>query len=364
MIKTIFSSGCLSRLQSLKIAADDHNYLWLDMLIAPNLNRLRLWLPDEAAQHSLPQSIPSRCPDLQELIFEYPSRSKMLRSQIQSSLLLWTSLSSLDAGELDASTLQYVASMTQLSKLTLQIPEDGTCSPALLPYVTDLTFTIDNLSHFHLSIHNVRVPNLRRLEIAPGPYSLGNWGYFYSAIKDAYSGSPLAVLLFDDTHLGASPVTPDQVRPLYALSSLTTVALSNILFPGWTDDDLQELGHSWPQLRTLILSIRNTVSRSTTITLLGLAHLTRLCKWLTEVEISLDAIAIPPLDDRWKTPNTNLTYIKFNRSPIQDPVEVTHFLSRIAPCLRQIRFELSHGYSASNWACVADMLVELTTARP
>ncbi|KAJ6537756.1 hypothetical protein B0H19DRAFT_1078885 [Mycena capillaripes] len=138
-----------------------------------------------------------------------------------------------------------------------------------------------------------------------------------------------------DAQFGAYVVHTETLTILFAFTNLTTIILKP--FHGFDLDDemMSRMARTWYRVEELRLTGHHRVREAPArVTLMGIYSLARHCVNLRVLEIFFDASNIPMLDEI--RPQTSLTILGTNESPISSPAAVAIFLSSIFPGLQDI----------------------------
>ncbi|KAI0330661.1 hypothetical protein GY45DRAFT_1434491 [Cubamyces sp. BRFM 1775] len=145
-----------------------------------------------------------------------------------------------------------------------------------------------------------------------------------------------------------SPALPIKtiLGPLFALRQITNVV---VLVPHFNldGDTLRAMSEAWPALKTLNIlrsycQSERSEWNSQYVALRDLVHLARNCPGLQGFGLHVDATDAPTADDAemqrlLPVPSRcKLFFMKLPHAPIEDPVSVGRFLSRLFPELRMI----------------------------
>ncbi|KAF8869807.1 hypothetical protein BD779DRAFT_1681685 [Infundibulicybe gibba] len=149
-----------------------------------------------------------------------------------------------------------------------------------------------------------------------------------------------------------SPKYPDTtsytlLQPFHNRHLLDTISIRGFSCLSSSDQDLADMGTSWPVVRTLIIpfssypiAISDLGSESPpkagtrTPTMLGLRQLAELCPGLTTLQLSIDVQDLPTLTG--EPLNHSLQSLSVGDSPIKNPVLVAKHLDCIFPYLKTV----------------------------
>ncbi|KAJ7350926.1 hypothetical protein DFH08DRAFT_777220 [Mycena albidolilacea] len=173
----------------------------------------------------------------------------------------------------------------------------------------------------------------------------------YTAIASNRDHSALRYLRLEDGRTSyIRAYSPDQrIVPtetlgiLFAFTNLTTIILKPFHGLELDDETMLRIARTWRRVEELRLA------GPARVTLAGIHSLARHCPDLRVLEIFLDASSVPVLDEIH--PQTRLTILVPNESPISSPAAVSIFLSSVFPGLQDIEVILpvNHNRTRRLW---------------
>ncbi|KAJ7438796.1 hypothetical protein B0H11DRAFT_573267 [Mycena galericulata] len=130
----------------------------------------------------------------------------------------------------------------------------------------------------------------------------------------------------------------DIIRPLFCFRNLTQIRIYTFGGVDISDEAVEQMAQSWPNIILLELETYAGVDLSWTCprnTLAGLISIAKYCTSLRRLSLAVDASIVPPssLHHARKISQRALTEMNVNYSPISDPVAVARFLHSIFPSL-------------------------------
>ncbi|KAF8869808.1 hypothetical protein BD779DRAFT_1681686 [Infundibulicybe gibba] len=133
------------------------------------------------------------------------------------------------------------------------------------------------------------------------------------------------------------------LQPFHNWHSLKTISIRGFSRLPSSNQDLIDMGTSWPMVRTLVIPFSpsptaaldsGSKSGTRTPTTLGLRLLAKLCPSLTTLQLSIDVQDLPALTD--EPLSHGLQTLSVGDSPIGDPVLVAKHLDCIFPYLKTV----------------------------
>ncbi|EGN94384.1 hypothetical protein SERLA73DRAFT_162998 [Serpula lacrymans var. lacrymans S7.3] len=139
----------------------------------------------------------------------------------------------------------------------------------------------------------------------------------------------------------SSILSCDILQPLLAFKNMRILALLLDCASGIDNSFVKEMAFSWTKLESLLFSPYSKLDECK-VTLAGLIPFAEGCKRLTSLAMPIDGRISPDVDEMQDLlgPSANmLVSLDVGFSPIQDPIAVAHFLSRLFPNLIRIHAE-------------------------
>ena len=339
------------------------------LVFVPNIATLTIEFNREDKQIlSILPSLPSRCPFLKEISFDFYSAADV--PAVSEHLCSWVSLDRVEAQELDDRTLIHLGSMPNLHKICFSpVQEREAAHPSFLGTFSSLqslsfsTIRRRGCCSFMKSVGIFRIHrftlDLRRPDSSPLRDDT-TWGEFFRAVSTHCAHCSLMSIAIRNGFSEFSPITLDDVKPLFLFSNLTVFEASGRDWCHIDDAFIKAMVMAWPHLQQFTVNCYSDPK-----TMLGsLAHLARYCKELEMVHLSIDGTVIPPALS-WPDGhliNKSVKSLYLPRSPILDPTIVAPFLLHLFPNLNRIYPEPSDPYSLK-WADVSKHLLMLKEAR-
>ncbi|KAJ7189172.1 hypothetical protein C8R46DRAFT_1056738 [Mycena filopes] len=321
------------------------------LLFAPTLTTLVLGNFETMFQLSMLPSVAGKCPMLTHIEISCWSFPETEFSQAISSFVCGLSrIVSLHAPSLNNAALAHLMTLRHLQTLiledpTIEAPVDGRDPPsppaaafAGLRHLTLEVATPQCILAFISAVSHSPLQSLTLRDIsAPDASTMRQ---LFSALQRHLPRSLLTRLsITSDETLGPLRTTIDALRLLFHFKNLTHVELRPPTGIDISDDDVLSLAQAWPRLGRLTLRQQLSKAPPPTATLRSLLHLAEQCSNLAQLELSLDASAVPPIARSThgaRLYHHALTSWIVGPSSISAPLQVARFLSAIFPALTSI----------------------------
>ncbi|KAJ6460996.1 hypothetical protein C8R45DRAFT_1028905 [Mycena sanguinolenta] len=335
--------------------------LYLPLFLGPKIMRVDISLP-YGDSSSIPD-LPLRYPELRTLsLFFYSnprsSKASLCSSALSKVTMALSSIECLTLPMLDQAALEHVSQLSGLRSLDVDtlILAAPRVHSRLEPRV--LSFS---------ALHDVYLEDTTPEVVIQFLESLSNCGLtrfragitesitksttrkLYAALADHLSHPVFQTLSVGlpedgmDTPL-TDPLTNYAIdgsilSTLLCFTNLTDIYLEPPI--GFVLDDTMawDIARAWPKVKSLHLTGSTDERRPSSMSLLGLTAFAKHCRELTRLSIGLDASTVPPLDDLTEpiVPQSSLTYLSIDMSPINDPHAVAGFVSVLFPNLASIQ---------------------------
>ncbi|KAJ7209205.1 hypothetical protein GGX14DRAFT_566392 [Mycena pura] len=266
-------------------------------------------------------------------------------------------LESLRLPEANGAIIMHLARLPYLKSLVVDAAVRF--SPAILRNSSDTRFpslrTLNlwavSLDHSVAIVEAVAEPALTSLNLVfnAGTPDAQAITRLYTAITSNRDHSALRYLRLEDgrTSIIGAP-SPDQcivptetLAILFAFTNLTTIILKPFHGLELDDETMLRIARTWRRVEELRLA------GPARVTLAGIHSLARHCPDLRVLETFLDASSVPVLDEIH--PQTRLTVLVPNDSPISSPAAVATFLSSVFPGLQDIEVVLPDNRTRRLW---------------
>ncbi|KAJ7155147.1 hypothetical protein C8R46DRAFT_1356393 [Mycena filopes] len=166
---------------------------------------------------------------------------------------------------------------------------------------------------------------------------------FYTALATHCAHAPLQELTVGISSLfelvlpiGASGLY--SLTPLLCFANLRIVELSSPLGFDLDDSALSDLAQAWPHLQDLMICAVDPGPPR--VTLGGLRALAQYCPWLSNLQLGLDATAVPSGPQHFV--QLSLMYLHVENAGITAPLLVAEFLASLFPSLWQVNTQLEN----------------------
>ncbi|KAG6819908.1 hypothetical protein H0H93_007545, partial [Arthromyces matolae] len=304
---------------------------------------------------SLVSTLPSRCPNVRDIDFSelrydtVPNGIEIISTTLQS----WSNLSSLTLRKITPFAFLYLSLLPQLKDLNLkfcdtwndrpfpfELPNAWGVGPfpALLSLVLecrDVKFCLKILSYASMSCSRSLASLDLRFHTMASPLE---WKAAMEAIKIAFPS--LSSLSFSAEVLLAPEnpefVKEEHLRPLYALTNLTTLDMLGPFDLG--NDDVISIGRALPRLKDLTIS-QDRSEASTRVTITILEELLRVCPCLVSLHLVFDSIASCPIGANRKISGSlHKLFISGGAVGQRAISSIAAYISDVAPNLESISY--------------------------
>ena len=274
--------------------------------------------------------------------------------------------------------LSTLSSLPRLQSLYLSHNNFGAPSSEIAEFGSVVFDTLESLSIVINEIPSaeqsyfrcLKLPRLKQLRIQ---VDRPMWQHFHARLHDmilplvrSKSVERLAFEGIEQAHIHDAAAMIDIAR-LFSFTQLTHLEIDSLHFKVPDGSAmLQGIAEAWPNLRKLTL---NDISLSdvTTFPISALSYLSRRCLQLEELNIIIDARALPAQPHPVTTDpkrNHSLRLIGLYRSPLTDPRLVADYLRYLFPQLKSVRHQSlwrSHISTEYNepWLRVNERLLEI-----
>lgn len=316
------------------------------MLLSPRLKSVSL-LPGGSSEFLSILSTLGEYSDLTHVDLRGQCPPDVLES-ISAFILKLRRLESLRLPEANSAIIMHLARLSSLKSLVVDAAVRF--SPAILrnssdtpfPSLRALTLWAISLDHSVAIVEAVAEPAMTSLNLVfnAGTPDAQAITRMYTAIASNRDHSALRYLRLEDGRTSYRRVpSPDQrivptetLAILFAFTNLTTIILKPFHGLELDDDTMLRIARTWRRVEELRLA------GPARVTLAGIHSLARHCPDLRVLEIFLNASSVPVLDEIH--PQTRLTTLVPNESPISSPAAVATFLSSVFPGLQDIEVVL------------------------
>ncbi|KAH7903760.1 hypothetical protein BJ138DRAFT_82489 [Hygrophoropsis aurantiaca] len=263
-------------------------------------------------------------------------------------------LQSLDCGDVDESTLNYLAKLATLKDLSVHLlnplsagivfNEGFVHLQTLSLTVEDMSTAIAFLSSTQLSLKaiKIRMPSTR-----PQPRLLASLEQLFSMLSTSHCHTrltqfhlvrqPTSLMVGDIFHEGTLDIAA--LRPLFSFTKMRCVDIDGLCSFDLNDDSLAELANAWPHLEELTLNLSSGWQSTSEITFKGLRSLIQACPLLKSLALAIDATQLNPISRA--TPeddihNDKIEVLDLEDSTIENPIAVARILGKLFRSLKRV----------------------------
>jgi hypothetical protein len=340
----------------------------IHLFLGPHITRLHMplhWNMD--IQLSLFRILSVRYPSLthfhllEDSKFEHSSLHLDTISQV---VCGWNRLRQLTVCQLSTEALYHVALLPTLEVLALAkvtgdipVPFSRSSTAGFFPCLQELTVVCELVSFAIGLVKAMSSSPLTSVTIVSETAMTSGYQDVINVLRDCCSFSLLkSVYIGEDGE--DEPVTRSvDLRPLFAFSNLTDVALYSYASLGLDDNSLKEIAQAWSHITCLEID-GGGVDEQPRVTLSGLVPLAQYCLRLQKLTIRLDARSVPPpTTESSGVTHRSLKALWVLDSPITEPARVAAFIDDIFPDARVSFSQWSNNDTKEKWHEVCRILL-------
>ncbi|KAK7053781.1 hypothetical protein R3P38DRAFT_2601554 [Favolaschia claudopus] len=343
----------MPRLSEIVWYPDTDDGLSIRHFLGPQIRKMVLRIEGSAANLSMLSLIKSSCPNLLDLNLIVSTDNPRSIAFISEVLCGFQRLTELCVPNLDQAGFLHVAQLPSLTALDLDYAKGSLYPPDFLPTpafsALQRLYVRGNSARLCVGlIKSISSPRFESLDLRPlSSWKTASWLELHTALRDSLATSTvfhsIEVEESEDsprpTNIAAHVLSPDTLRPLLSIKTLTTVKYQ--IYAGFDIDDdiLKEMIQVWPTMESLRLSGAFYHTQPPRTTLNSLIQLARNCPKLYDVGFRMDATEVPEfVQVPGQRISNGLQILDVGLSPIDctEEANVAAFISNLFPSLESL----------------------------